>query len=144
MIEVINKNHEAITTRRKTKIKSFIKFHNDKEIIFSQTAIRELGLAAGMYVHFVNEDSDWLFYVNDDPDGFEIKKARGNSSGRLSIYNMSLIILFCNRTRSELPCAYPLRETRKKHEGKFKLVQIETGRLLKPHDYGYKPKGDKK
>jgi hypothetical protein len=134
-MEIINKKHDLITSRIKTNVQSFIKISSKKEIRFSITAIRELGLSEGLFIHFINDGDGWSFYVNTDPDGFELKY--GRSPNALSIFNMALIILFCKRTFSDIPCAYPLYPSKRRHEGKYVIIDIDTKRSLKPEDYGY-------
>lgn len=134
-MEIIDKKHDAITVNKTVNQSSFIKFHTDKEIFFTGMAAKKYGLKSGLYVHFVNDDDQWLFYVDDNPDGFELSpKAVGNRYEKsriktMAIYNQALIRLFLKRTRCSLPCKFPLKVTESRYNGK-QLLKIEINKPI--------------
>ncbi len=50
----------------------YVSIEAGARIYFTAALSRVLNLSVGLYVHFLNEGSEWNFYVNDDPDGFKI------------------------------------------------------------------------
>lgn len=120
-MEIINKKHKDITTNKSTCIKNFIKFHNDKQIYFSITAVRELGLSEGLFMHVVNDGDQWFIYFNTDPDGFALSQQQGKNT--VDVFNMALIKLFLKRTSHSLPCKFGLQETANKKDG-CRLIEI--------------------
>lgn len=79
-IEVKNNGGRAIT-------RSYV-LVKEKCIYFTAAIARECELEVGLYVHFINDESDWRFYVNDDPDGFKLTP--NNWSGGFNIGNTGL------------------------------------------------------
>lgn len=71
-MEVINKSHEKIFINERTHLASYIKFNNKKAIYFSSGASREFGLRAGLNINFINDEDEWLFYLDNNEDGFEL------------------------------------------------------------------------
>lgn len=120
-MEVINKKHNAISVNKSTGVKSFIKFHTERHIYFSITAVKELGLQPGLFMHVVNDDDKWFVYFNDDPDGFQLFQRPGYNT--VDIFNMSLINLFIKRTSHNIPCKFQLQETNIKYSG-HRLVEL--------------------
>lgn len=49
-------------------------------------------LGEGKFIQFINDGNEWSFYVNEDTDGFEAKRAdkRGNSR---RIHNSGLVVM---------------------------------------------------
>lgn len=79
-ISVVNNGGRAIT-------RSYVMVSN-KCIYFTAAIARECGLEVGLYVQFINDEAEWKFYVNDDPDGFKLTP--NNWSGGFNIGNTGL------------------------------------------------------
>ena len=126
-MEIINKKHKEITVNKTVGGKTFIKFHNEKQIYFSITAVRELGLGPGLFLHVVNDENKWFFYVNNDNDGFPLTQQSDRNT--LDIFNQALIHLFIKRTNHSLPCKFPLRITGHKKDGHH-LIEILHNSLI--------------
>lgn len=107
--------HKDILVNKRLETISYINFYNDNEIHFSSKAVRDLKLQIGSYVHFINQDDEWFFYVNYDQDGFCIQDS--NRRNNVSIFNGSLIKLFMKRTGREVPIKYPITETKMEQNG---------------------------
>lgn len=120
-MEIINKKHKDITVNKSLNGKTFIKFHNEKQIYFSITAVKELGLGPGLFLHAVNDENRWFFYVNNDNDGFQLTQQSDRNT--IDIFNQALIQLFLKRTNHRLPCKFPLKLTGNKQDGHH-LIEI--------------------
>jgi hypothetical protein len=120
-MEIINKRHEDLELSRRTESTPYINFNTSKQILFSVHAVRKFGLCAGLYVHFVNDDDLWFFYVNDDKDGFEIFSREGKTNTFL--YNAHLVSVFLKRTGKQLNTKFILEETKAMKNG-CKLIKI--------------------
>jgi hypothetical protein len=127
VVEIIDKTHEAITVNKTINTELFIKFHNDREIYFSIRACKLLGLTPELTVHFINDGDEWLFYVDDDPDGFKLTSQPKKNT--LSIFNQALTTLFLKRTRCSLPCKFPLKVTNSRFKGK-PIIRIEINKPI--------------
>jgi len=122
-MEVINKNHSSILFNKRLEKVAYINFYNENEIHFSSCAVRDLKIRIGSYVHFINEDDEWFFYINNDKDGFCVQDS--NRRNNVSIYNGSLIKLFMKRTGRTWPVKYPLKETKmEQHESMVFKIEI--------------------
>lgn len=84
-IEVVNNGGRAIT-------RSYI-LVKEKSIYFTAAIARECGLEVGLYVHFINDESDWRFYVNDDPDGFKLTPKVWSGGFHISNTGLTKMIL---------------------------------------------------
>jgi hypothetical protein len=78
-MEIINRKSKAIlmsTSRSKGRVYMTIK---DKKVYFTVAVARMCELNENLFVHFINDENDWRFFVNDDADGFKMsfQKDRG-------------------------------------------------------------------
>lgn len=128
-MEIVNKCHPEIFKRRKNNAQCFIGFQSNKKIYISSGAVTEFGLIAGLSLNFVNEGDMWLFYCDDNTDGFTLLERADKKGKDLHIYSNSLIALFQKRTRCSLPCKFPLTLTGSKYEGKH-LINIEINKPM--------------
>lgn len=113
-MEVINKRHSDIEFKKKLDNVPYINFYNENEIHFSARAVEKLKILIGTYAHFINDNENWFFYVNNDKDGFSIQAS--NRRYATCICNGSLVRLFLKRTGREVPVKYPLTITKMEHE----------------------------
>lgn len=125
-MEIINKRHEDLRLSRRTESMPYINFNTDKQILFSVHAVRLLGLQPGLFIHFVNDDDLWYFYINDDKDGFEIFAREGKTNTFL--YNAHLVVLFLKRTGCRLRSKFFLEKTEVRYKG-YQLIRIHTNPL---------------
>lgn len=124
MMEIINKRHEDLRLSRRTTSMPYMRIANAKEIMFSVYATRWLGLEKGLYVHFINDDNDWFFFVNDDADGFEIqfRPAKNHSF----LFNTHLVKLFLNRTNRNIGDNFFLEKTNRAKIKGCEIIKICT------------------
>ncbi len=125
-MEVINKSHEKIFVNERVHLSSYVSFNNRKAIYFSAGASRELGMKAGMKVNFINDEDMWMFYLDNNEDGFELVEREDKNA--VLLCNAPLIELFLKRTRCGIPSKFPLRLTNAEVDG-HKIIKID---LLNP------------
>lgn len=77
-----------------------------QEVYFSKAFAVLNNVKPGQYVCFMNDETDWRFYISDDKDGFLLKPLNRNQRGLL-IQDGALVQL--------------LRRTLKLSTGKFKF-----------------------
>lgn len=88
-MKIINrKSTELIQHGGRAKTRFYVTIE-PKRIYFTSATSRICEMKDGLYVHFMNEGSEWNFYVNDDRDGFKLTPVR--SKGGFHISNMGLI-----------------------------------------------------
>lgn len=114
-MEIINKQHEDITTNQRVHLAAYFKVRDLKSIYFSAGAAKKFGLSGGLYVHFMNDGDRWYFYCNSESDGFQlITNSHKNS---VLICDASLVNLFLKRTRTSLGCKFLIQLTPNKLKG---------------------------
>lgn len=104
-MEVINKKHKDILHNVRVELACYMKV-DTRNLYFSAGCNFELGIISGLFMHFVNDGDRWLFYLNDDQDGFAISAKKGKSS--CSVNNASLCALFLKRTKCSLGNKFPI------------------------------------
>lgn len=67
---------------------------NSRIVSFTASAVRQLGIKDGQYVHFLNDGREWSFIVNEDPDGFKLQKEGREDRQGLRLFNAALCNLF--------------------------------------------------
>jgi hypothetical protein len=67
---------------------------NGNVVSLSSAVVKEFGLKAGQFVHFMNDGREWSFIANDDPDGFRLQKENRTHRNGLKIFNAALCNLF--------------------------------------------------
>ena len=73
---IVNKTHPEIIASRRAKGIIYLTIR-PKEIYFPKQVCSWLGIEKGKYIHFINDGSSWSFFINDDPDGFEVTFDKG-------------------------------------------------------------------
>lgn len=121
-MEVINQKHAEISQNERVGQDSFIRFDASKRAVyFSAGAADEFGMQEGLFVNFINDGDEWLFYCDNTKDGFPLISRKGKKV--MLICNSSLVHLFLKRTRCSLPCKFPLEEIKARFQG-HPLVKI--------------------
>lgn len=92
-MQEININSPEIAPYRLNNVTyRYLKIKEGEKIFFTKAIVLLCGLKAGEFVHFLNEGNDWMFYSNDNRDGFKITAdAAGNL--QLNSYPLSRMIL---------------------------------------------------
>lgn len=126
-MEVINKKHDEILVNKRVVLEAFMNVLDKKHFYFSAGASRKFGLKAGLNVHFLNDERVWMFYCNNDEDGFDLIERKNKNA--VLICNAALIHLFLKQTSCTIPCKFGLRSTNAKHQGNH-LIKIETNKPL--------------
>ncbi len=120
-MEVIDKTHDEISTNHgRHGLAAYISFNNAKTIYISSGACRRFKIKAGYCANFVNDDNDWMFYVDSNEDGFKLSERQDKNA--CLIINASLISLFLKRTRCSIPCKFPLTLVNAKLDG-YQLIK---------------------
>ena len=88
MAQIINKRSPEIIASRRALGINFLTVR-EKEIYFPKQVVHFLGIEKGKYIHFINDKDYWGFFVNTDPDGFEITFDKG-----FKICNRTLAAMF--------------------------------------------------
>lgn len=71
-----------------------LKIKSEDYIYFNKSAVDELGLQAGKFLHFVNDGTLWYFHINEDPDGFCLVRHDKRHPG-LQLSSRGLIKMMC-------------------------------------------------
>lgn len=90
-MEVINLKSKLINNYTHMPISITI---NGRMVSFPTASVKEFGLKAGQYVHFLNDGRQWSFIVNDDRDGFPLQREKRQDRDGLRIFNAALCNLF--------------------------------------------------
>lgn len=78
-----------------TKNAIFISVFGDI-VYFTQRACELFKLKQGKYLHFDNDGAKWMFFQNEDPDGFRL--TMGNKNKTLKITHRGLAMLLRRST----------------------------------------------
>jgi len=127
-MEVINKRHDKILVNTRINLAAYMRIE-EKMMYFSAACNVHLGLTGGLYMHFINDDDRWLFYVNSDKDGFETIHRHPKLS--FLVANTHLCNLFLKRTRCSLKNKFPIEKT----EAKMKdapIYEIMINKVFEP------------
>jgi hypothetical protein len=68
----------------------------DKRIFFTKAVMLMCDIQPGIFIHFLNDGSEWAFYCNDDPDGFRLT-GLGSKSG-LHLSSVGLVTMLRKST----------------------------------------------
>lgn len=90
----------------------------EDRIYFNLAAVKAFNLEAGKYLHFINDDNQWHFYMDEDQDGFNLVNVDKNHPG-LAIGSRPLVRLICKTMGIEKGAHIDLRKTEIQAEGKF-------------------------
>lgn len=110
-MEVINKKHKDILHNVRVGLTCYMKV-DTRNLYFSAGCNIELGIISGLFMHFINDGDRWLFYVNDDTDGFATTSVKNKSS--CLVNNASLCAMFLKRTKSDIGNKFPIVISEKK------------------------------
>ena len=67
---------------------------------FSKGVSARIGISRNKFVHFINDESFWSFYINNDPDGFPVMS--GGRSGDFVINSEPLTKMFLKSTGGQV------------------------------------------
>lgn len=110
-MEIINKNHDDITFNQRVELAEYLRVEK-KEFYFSAACNINLGIIPDLYMHFINDDDRWLFYLNNEDDGFKTLRRLGKNS--TLVINASLCSLFLRRTKCGTGTKFPIVKTESK------------------------------
>lgn len=127
-MEIINKKHKEIFKNRNNG-KRFIKFQSDKTIYISSKAVIDFELRAGLFLNFINDNDVWMFYADENKDGFQLFDRFDGLGKNMYIFSNPLISLFMKRTRCSLPCSFLLTKLDSKVND-CPLIKIEINKPL--------------
>lgn len=107
-MEVINRTHDKITSNKRVDLAAYFKIESEKALYLSS------GFADGEinpyhFIHFINDDERWLFYCNEDNDGFTLTQRKPKKC--LLICSASLVALFIKRTKHSVGSKFLIRKT---------------------------------
>ncbi len=127
---IINKKSPEILKYRRygTGADSFLRVY-DTRMYFTSTAAEMCDMKIGYYAHFVNDEKDWSFYVDDDKDGFIISEGQdGRNKGNIkakNICDVGLIRMFRATTGFSHDMSFNIEKTNALHDG-CPLFKINT------------------
>jgi len=100
----------------------------DFTIYFSKSLCVTFGFSQGDRVNFINDEKDWRFFVNRDPDGFMLFDA-ARESGALQIQNAGLTHLIRQTTGDAEQTIYAVTPTKLEYQG-VKIFMIRTDKAF--------------
>lgn len=128
MIEILNKKSDAVVNKHQNNIAT-ITFQNGARVAFTGKAAEMCGLRIGYKVNFIVLNKRvWCFYVDKSQDGYSIFSINSKQMG-VGINAKSIIALFHERTRYDLPARFYIQERGSEYQGK-KLFEILTHKPL--------------
>lgn len=103
MIQEINRHSPDIQNLQLNNTTyKYIKVRENERIYFPNAVVLMCGLKVGNYIHFLNEGNEWMFYSNDNKDGFKIV-ITGDKLLQICSYPLSRMIL--------KSCSYQFKHT---------------------------------
>lgn len=127
-MNLINKKHPAIIeAKRKSECYMSV---SERQIWISHEAVNRFGLIPGKFLHFMNDEKEWSFFQNDDPDGFFLQHNGKPSSNAVMITSRPLIQMFLKSTGFKPGTWLYLLESGSEYQGN-RIVQIVTNKTYK-------------
>lgn len=102
---------------------------SDRGLVFSKSACRLCDMAAGKFIHFINDESFWFFYIGEEVDGFKILN-NSFSKGNLLIAHSALAGMFMKSTGARPGNRYLIHATTGLTNGR-KLFEIQANKSIK-------------
>ncbi len=128
-MRLINRLSGEVVGLNRNKSAVYIISVKDYSVYFSKAFCLTFGLKAKQFVQFINDEKDWQFFVNDDPDGFELSKA-ARESGALEIHNSGLCHLMKKTIGINEATMFKVVGTQREQKG-AKIFMIITDKPLK-------------
>lgn len=126
---LINRNHPKIIQTASGRNERFVHVSN-RRFLFTKAASSELGLEVGKYIHFINDGKEWMFFQNDDPDGFTVV-AQGRHHSGVQIISSALCAMF-NKSLNKIETKrYMVVPISRKSESGERMFEILTHRDYK-------------
>lgn len=123
-MELINIKSEAIIALTGSGRKVEMLSVKRGTVYFSRSFCVANKIKAGQFMHFINDDSDWKFFVNNDKDGFPLINDT-KKNGALVIFNSALTHLIRRSTKKIGAVSFPIEGTVLEQGGK-KIFMIMT------------------
>jgi hypothetical protein len=125
-MNLINKKHSEILESKSGKNDTYMSVHEDR-LYFTNTAAKQFGLIAGQYLQFLNEGSDWSFFQNNDPDGFQLQADTKENSNAVMVCNRALIKMFMKSAKIVKGTRLYLMASNTKYNG-IPVIEIVTNK----------------
>ena len=94
MIEINRNSKELVSSFQNIISHEYIIVKEGQKIVFPKALVIKCGLKLGEYIHFLNEDNEWMFYSSDNTDGFILTNVNALSSNmQICSYPLSRLIL---------------------------------------------------
>jgi len=90
MIEINRNSKELVSSFQNIISHEYIIVKEGQKIVFPKALVIKCGLKLGEYIHFLNEDNEWMFYSSDNTDGFILTNVNALSSN-MQIMQLSFI-----------------------------------------------------
>lgn len=120
---IINRTSKEIVALTRFRLKAYVNVEH-KRFYFPMIAEKLCEFKLGEFVHFINDGSEWSFYINDDPDGFELTPISKTRPGAL-ICSIALVRLFRNSTGFLQVTGFEIEKTNNFHD-KCRVFKINT------------------
>jgi hypothetical protein len=126
-MQVINKAHPSIKGHKGTPCYVTV---TERYISFTAAAASRFGLKPKEYMHFLNDGGQWLFYTNDDKDGFEMIKDYKEKNIAVRIFSAAL----CNMIKKSVKpkedvLRFYINKTERLYQGNY-LCEILTDKTI--------------
>lgn len=106
---IINKNSVEIIQMARFRRNIYLTVE-DKRFYFTRAAEKLCGFKVGEYIHFINDESEWSFYIDDVSDGFQLVPIPRGRGGAL-VCNVALVRLFRKSTGFSHVMSFEITET---------------------------------
>lgn len=113
-MELINRTSKKLRLHDGRSITRLYATIGDGKIYFTSTATLVCELGIGLYVHFLNEGSDWNFIVNDDTDGFKLTQVKAKNG--FHITNAGIVNLILSSTGHKSIKKFHIQKTSAMHD----------------------------
>jgi len=120
MARVINRTTPEIVVNNRHSGLDFISI-DEKGFYFPKQISFSIKAATNKYIHFINDDDYWAFYVNEDKDGFPFSMDKQS----YRVNDRALSRLFLRTTNRECGDRLLVKYTKAKHNGGY-LYEIHT------------------
>jgi hypothetical protein len=113
MARIINRTTPEIIANNRHSGLDFITI-KERGFYFPKNISFELKVSASRFIHFINDDDYWCFYVNDDKDGFKFSLDKG---GSYMINDRALSRMFIKSTNMKNGDRLLVKSTKTKNNG---------------------------
>lgn len=97
-MKVINrKSQEVLVKKSRNQQRHFVTVGN-RAVFFTAMTSLLCGIKENSFIQFMNEGSDWQFFINDDADGFVPKRVNANQTESYRVCNDGLVNMILSST----------------------------------------------